>query len=121
MEIQLELKGMRFYSYHGLLKEERLTGGRYTVDLSWTVLAESAVRKDSLEDSVDYAKVYDVVKEQMLTPSNLIEHAAGRILGALHTSFPQMKRIEVAVEKMAPPIEGADIVSARVKITEEYE
>ena len=79
MTTRIELKEMRIYAYHGVMPQETKVGNNFVVNLILTAPLEQAVRSDELDDTINYAAVYEEVKEQMDIPSKLIEHAAGRI------------------------------------------
>ena len=103
----LELLDMQFYAHHGCFEEERKIGTRFCVDLridaSYT---HKAIETDTLEDALDYQRVYLLVKQEMEQPSALLEHVAGRILKTLKSAFPQTGKIEISVSKCQPPLGG---------------
>lgn len=109
---------MEFYAYHGVLEQERIVGNTFLVDVRLQVDISSAIESDQVEDTISYAEVYELVKEEMHIPSNLLEHVAGRIVSQLKHRFPQIKGIRVAVSKPTPPIEG-QIGYAKVEIEED--
>lgn len=100
----IRLENMRFYSYHGAAPQERVTGAWYRVDIEIQTDFTQAVLTDSLDGTVDYSKVAITVKNQMETPSLLLEHVAGRIGQALMREFPQISRLTVSVAKENPPV-----------------
>lgn len=110
---------MNFYAYHGVMPQETKVGNRFVVTLTLTAPLEKAVASDELEDTINYAEVYAVVKEQMEIPSKLIEHAAGRILYALKERFPQLAAVELKLSKLNPPF-GGDIYSASILLSETF-
>lgn len=110
---------MNFYAYHGVMPQETKVGNRFVVTLVLTAPLEKAVASDELEDTINYAEVYAVVKEQMEIPSKLIEHAAGRILHALKERFPQLAAVELKLSKLNPPF-GGDINSASIHLNETF-
>ena len=101
MEGLLELKGMRFHAFHGCLD-----GGEYLVDFSVRLDVEAASRSDELGHTLDYSRVYALVREQMAIPSNLIENVAGRIVVSIRTTFPELPPFTVKLTKLAPPLGG---------------
>lgn len=119
MTIRIELEAMKFYAYHGVMPQEKKVGNNFVVNLVLTAPLEQAVRSDELDDTINYAAVYDVVKKQMEIPSKLIEHAAGRILHALKEHFPQLTAVELKLAKLNPPF-GGDVYSAAVILSETY-
>jgi dihydroneopterin aldolase len=55
------------------------------------------------------------VKEEMATPSNLLEHVAGRIVQRLKQTFPAIDKVEIRLAKNNPPVSG-EIEEAAVVI-----
>lgn len=119
MKTWIELEAMRFYAYHGVVPQERKVGNDYLVSLRLTAPLGKAVESDDLEDTINYATVYEVVKGEMETPSQLLEHVAGRILIALKDRFPQLEEVNLKVSKLNPPF-GGDIYSASVVLNERF-
>ena len=115
--MQLLLKNLTFYAYHGVFPEENKIGGTYIVTLSLDIDLQKASETDNLEDTINYQLVYDVVKEQMQIQSKLIEHVAGRILRAVMSKFPQIAKAEVRLKKLNPPL-GGQVESATVIMSE---
>lgn len=119
MTVQIELEAMKFYAYHGVAPQETRVGNTFVVSLILTAPLEKAVASDNLEDTVNYAEVYEVVKHEMAIPSKLLEHVAGRILEKLKKTFPLLLAIELKLSKLNPPF-GGDVYSASVILKETY-
>ena len=113
MTTKITLQAMKFYAYHGVLEQERRVGNTFVVDLTLTAPLEKAVQSDQLEDTINYAEVYELTKQEMNIPSQLLEHVAGRICRALRHHFPQIEQIEIRISKLNPPF-GGDVHSASV-------
>ncbi len=113
MQTLIELNGLEFYAYHGVSEQEKKVGNTFFVDISMEANIFQAVLSDNIKDTVSYADVYAVVKEEMEIPSNLLEHVAGRIIHSIRQHFPKVKRITVAIAKRNPPFGGA-VKNARV-------
>lgn len=105
MTVTITLETMTFHAFHGVMEEERIIGGTFLADISYKI-ETNAVETDNLDDTISYAEVYDSVKDEMMKPSKLIEHVAGRILSALKNQFPQMNELTVKISKLNPPING---------------
>ena len=112
----IELRGLNFFAYHGVLPEERKRGNTFVVDLSLEANLSRAIRTDELGDTINYALVYEVVKREMDTPSQLLEHVCGRIATALLNEFVAIQRVSVCVVKKNPPIEGAGTCESAVRL-----
>lgn len=119
MVSKIELSEMKFYAYHGVAPQETIVGNTFIVDLRLTVPLEAAIASDNLDDTINYATVYALIKAEMEQPSKLLEHAAGRILASLHLHFPQIQRIELRLSKQNPPF-GGDIRCASIILDKAY-
>lgn len=119
METKIELTGMQFYAYHGVLPQETEVGNHFTVDLQLKVDVTPAVASDDLNDTLNYAEIYAIVEKEMAIPSKLIEHVAGRIVRSLAASFPSIRAITVKVSKDCPPMKGR-MNGAAIVLTEEF-
>ncbi|MGN0189501.1 MAG: dihydroneopterin aldolase [Candidatus Cryptobacteroides sp.] len=102
----IELEGMEFHSRHGCLGHERTEGNFFTVDFRGETDFSKAAESDSLEDTADYGKIYDITAREMAEASNLLENVAGRIVKAVKKEFPQFSSITVRVSKRNPPVAG---------------
>lgn len=116
---KVELKELKFYAYHGVLPQETIVGNNFTINIILTSPLEKAIQSDDLNDTINYAIVYDLIKKEMEIPSKLLEHVAGRILRSLKKHFPQLSEIELTLSKLNPPV-GGDIHSASVILKETY-
>ena len=119
MKATIKLNGMRFYAYHGVMPQERKVGNQFIVNLEIEAPVERAVETDHLDDTISYASVYEVVKNEMQIPSQLLEHAGGRMLSAIKEAFPQITGIHLELEKLNPPF-GGDVYSASITLRESY-
>ena len=111
----IELKEMSFYAYHGVMEQEKKVGNTYIVDLKLCTNLSKAIQTDNLEDTVNYAAIYEIVKEEMKIHSQLLEHVAGRIISHIKQTFPEITSVEIRLAKLNPPISG-DIKEAAVII-----
>jgi len=103
---QISIEGMEFFAYHGCFAEEQIIGNKFMVDIFMDVSTDLAEQSDNLLQTVNYQKVYEVIKKEMDVPSKLLEHLAQRITQSVSTTFPSVKRINLKVSKMNPPIGG---------------
>jgi dihydroneopterin aldolase len=109
------LHDMRFYAYHGVMEQEQRVGGEYLVSLQVEADLSRAAVSDSVADTVNYAELYDVVRDEMAQPSQLLEHVAGRIGQHVLEDFPQAESLTIRITKCNPPM-GADCQGASVEI-----
>lgn len=103
---KINVEGIKVYAYHGCLEEEARIGQEYQADVYFEFDFSKAAITDDLLDTIDYCKVYEIVKKQMLVRSKLIEQVAGRIKNELFETFPLAEAIRVKVTKFNPPMNG---------------
>ena len=60
----------------------------------------------SLDETINYATLYEIVKEEMNKPRDLLEILAQSITEKIQQTFPLIKEIEIRIEKKNPPIAG---------------
>lgn len=98
---------MAFYGYHGVFSEENKLGQRFNVDVVLETDLSKAGKTDELKYTINYAKVYKLVKEIVEgPPKNLVESVAENIADQLLNKFPTVHHCHVKVIKPDPPIAG---------------
>jgi 7,8-dihydroneopterin aldolase/epimerase/oxygenase len=104
---ELNIKGMRFYGYHGVHAEERVKGGWFEVDImvQWQP-DDNLLRRDDLQATIDYEQIYIAVQAVMQTPVSLIERLALLIHDAMQQQLPAGSVSTVRVRKLLPPVGG---------------
>ena len=109
------INDIRLHALHGVLPQEQLTGNDYIVNIRIGYDIAKAFASDDVADTLNYAEVYNIVKEEMLIPSKLIEHVAGRIANRLMEEYAKITSIVLHITKCNPPM-GADCQGAGVEI-----
>ena len=117
MKTMMNLRNMQFYAYHGVMPHEKIVGGEYRVTLQLEADLLPACGSDDLDDTLNYAELYDLVKGEMEIPSRLIEHLAGRIRSKIKEHYPQIASLTVTVAKLHPPISGM-MEAAEITLTD---
>jgi 7,8-dihydroneopterin aldolase/epimerase/oxygenase len=102
----LELENMRFYAFHGVMPNEQLVGGEYSVSFKIMYDFDKAQESDDMNDAIDYGNIYEIVRKELMQPSKLIERVARRVQDAVLSAYPQIEKMETKVSKHRPPIEG---------------
>jgi dihydroneopterin aldolase len=59
----------------------------------------------SLDDTIDYALLFEIVNATMQQPVDLLETVAQSITHHIHQQYPQIKEVNVSIEKLNPPID----------------
>lgn len=102
----IELEEMEFYSFHGCFKEEQVVGNKFKVNISFSADCGKARLSDQIADTVNYVRIYDLTKAEMMVTSHLLEHVTSRIIHAIVSEFPQIEGLTVKVSKVNPPVGG---------------
>ena len=98
------LSNLRFRAYHGLYPEERQKGNDFVVNMEVSYIPKSGMIT-SLEDTIDYASLFNIINTNMQQPVDLLETLVQGIAHEIHKVFPHVKKITVSVEKLNPPID----------------
>jgi dihydroneopterin aldolase len=102
--MKIYLNDIRLFGFHGVYPLEKKMGNEFLVNLILNVnLPSTSV---SLDETVDYAQVFSIVKEEFSKPEELLENLINRIANVLSHTFPQISEIDIRVMKTNPPIEG---------------
>jgi len=112
----IRLQNAVFYGYHGNFHEERHLGGRFHIDVELETDFEEAAKDDSLEKTVNYEDVYNLIQDLVTKESfKLIETVARRIAERILEQFPEVSGVAVRVRKPGVPIKGViDYVEVEV-------
>lgn len=115
MSSKIYLRNVRFHAFHGVLPQEGIVGNDYLVNLVLDYDFSSAMKTDDLQGTLNYAEVYQKVREEMAVPSKFLEHVAGRIAHRLFSDFPEIQKLQLSITKVNPPM-GADSDGAGVEV-----
>ncbi len=103
MKTSIEINGLKIFTNHGVLTQERVVGNKFEVSLRLDYdFAEAAVH-DDVALTVNYAEATDIVSRVMTVPCGLLEAAAWRICDALLARWPTIEGGRITVLKLHPP------------------
>ena len=99
----IELKGLKFFADHGMYKEEIKVGNEFEVDITITC---KAPKKEitSLDQTINYVEVYNIVQEIFGVRSLLIETTAMKIADKIGEQFDGLEKVVICIRKLNPPI-----------------
>ena len=103
--ISVHLHDLHFHSFHGIHAEEKILGNDYVVNLS-AAFPEAFEVIYSIHDTVNYADLYNIIRERMNMPTPLLETVIMEIGDEIHREFPELRSINISIKKLQPPIEG---------------
>lgn len=112
----IKVENIRIFANHGCLTEETKIGSDYRVDLKVKADLQPSADSDLLSDTVDYVFLNRIVREEMLTPTHLLEAVAKRILLRILKEDTMVTKATVSISKINPPI-GGDVEMVTIKMT----
>ena len=104
---RITIRNMMFYGFHGRYEYEREQGQKFYFDVELITYEDKSAASDDLDETVDTARVYDVIKD-------VNENNRFQVLSALCTTiadkvfdkFKSVDEIVVRVRKPYIPISG---------------
>ena len=102
--VTVEITGLSLYTHHGVSEAEREVGQRLVVDLRLDVGETDATATDSIEDTIDYAEVCQLVAlvaQQRL--HRTLERLCATIASRLLADY-DLEGVWVKATKPEPPI-----------------
>ena len=104
-EFTIELRNLEFYSFHGLYEEEKRIGGEFVVDV-WAKFPAEDHSLNSINETVNYAALFTIIKDEMNQPRELLETIAQSIAEKIYAKYGVIKEVEIRIEKKKAPIAG---------------
>lgn len=103
---KITLKNMVLAGFVGVADWEKKVPTRIEVDLEIYADVKKACKSDDLDDTIDYAKAYDLVNQVIRARHhNLIESVAEEVAAAILT-LCNCEKVAVRVRKPHPPLSG---------------
>lgn len=102
--MKIILKDIELYGYHGVHELEKKVGVSFLVNMSMKIDIDQP--NISLDETVDYAIVLSILKDEFKLPSSLLESLAIRIAASIKLRFPQLLDICINIMKIGAPIEN---------------
>jgi 7,8-dihydroneopterin aldolase/epimerase/oxygenase len=101
--LTIKLSRLRFFAKHGLFAEEQKIGNEFEVDL-FVFYDPGDILINELSETVNYASLFAILKDEMQKPRKLLETFVMEITDLLHSIYPSIRKIEINISKLNPPI-----------------
>jgi dihydroneopterin aldolase len=102
--MQVILKDLSLFGYHGVHPLEKKVGTPFSMNITIDLAVNHQII--SIEDTLDYAKVYETVKREFNQVEDLLEILLERIISAIQQLSNQITVIDITLEKLNAPITG---------------
>lgn len=99
--VTVNLNNMKFFAHHGLHDEESI-GTEFEVSVA--VSLTDKIQITTIHETVDYIKVFTIIKEKFLHPSKLLETLAQEITEEIYKINEAISVINITITKINPPI-----------------
>lgn len=103
----IRMKEMEFYGYTGCLPEEKVNGQTFVITCEMNCDSIPGCETDELEGTVNYAEVYEVIKDEVESSHcNLIEYLANNLAKKVLAISDLITEVKIIVSKPQAPIDG---------------
>ena len=103
MLVTLHLEKLKFFAYHGLYEEEKKLGNEFELNISVSFPSEKNIIKH-LDDTINYAAIYELAKSEMLQPRELLETYLSELAEKIKTAYPDIRKLSMSLYKLQMPI-----------------
>ncbi len=118
--VTIEISGLSLYTHHGVSEAEREVGQRLVLDLRLDIGETDATVTDSIEDTIDYAEVCQLVALVAQQRSHkTLERLCSTIADRLLADYA-LEGVWVKATKPEPPI-ALSVVEVSVEVWREAE
>ena len=102
---QIRIKRLEVFANHGVLEEENKLGQKFLVSVNMGVNARIPGQSDDLSDSVNYARVSELIcQEAQGHTFRLIERLAEHLAERILLTFSQVQSVDLEIEKPWAPV-----------------
>ncbi len=102
--MQVILKDLFLFGYHGVHPLEKKVGTSFTMNITIGLAVSQSII--SIEDTLDYARVYETVKREFNLVEDLLEVLLERIISSIKKLSKHITDIDITLEKLNAPIPG---------------
>ncbi len=102
--LTIHLHNLLFHAHHGLYELEKFTGNTFEIDVDVQVDVDEKITR--LQQTVNYATVYNVIKQRMQQPTPLLETVAQELTQLIRNIDDRIRSVNITIKKLSPPIEN---------------
>lgn len=98
----IAIEEIKVNARHGVYEIEQERGNSFVVDVYLETDIEQAATSDSLQDTLDYQAIYNLVLAEMEIRANLLETLVCRIGKHILNAYPQVEQVRLRISKLQP-------------------
>lgn len=101
-QVRIRLKNLRMFAHHGIHPEEQRAGAEFEVNMEVSFPADQMIR--SIDETIDYTRVEQVIRDTMSVPFPLLETTGMEIANRVKDDFPLVTEINITISKISAPL-----------------
>lgn len=107
-EFEIRLENVRIFAYHGVFEHERHDGNEFEINLCVRYEAPEGktLSEDELANTISYEDLWEIIREEMAVPRNLLESVAASIAEKIRVTYSVITYVECKITKSRPPLPG---------------
>jgi dihydroneopterin aldolase len=102
--LTIHLHQLKFFAYHGLYEKEKKTGNNFELDVD--VVADIPGTVTKLEQTVDYAVLYQIIENRMKEPTALLETLVHDLAEIIRQQDARIRSVSIMIKKLSAPIKN---------------
>ena len=102
--MKIIINNIELYGYHGIHELEKKVGLYFEVDANIEFIEKTGITE--LNETVDYATVFSIIKNEFIITESLLETLVERIAASIKASYPFISTITLRIIKKGAYIEG---------------
>ena len=102
--LTIHLHQLHFHAYHGLYELEKSSGNTFEIDVDVMLNVDEKITR--LNQTLNYATVYDIIKQRMKQPTPLLETVVQELTDLIRNIDDRICSINIRIKKISPPIEN---------------
>lgn len=114
---QIKIRRLEVFANHGVLPEENKLGQKFLISAALYCDTRKAGQSDAMADSISYAAVSHLIRDcAQKQVFHLLERLAEFLAERLLLEYPQLKKVELEIEKPWAPIQlPLETVSVKIE------
>ncbi len=105
--LQIHLKNLHFFSFHGIYHEEKVCGNQFEVNITIDYTPND-LPITHISQTINYVNVFSMIEKKMAIPTELLETIAQTFSTEILQQFPLADKVFISIDKMNPPIKNID-------------
>jgi 7,8-dihydroneopterin aldolase/epimerase/oxygenase len=101
--LTIHLHNLIFFAHHGLYEQEKILGNEFVVnvDIEHLPITENI---NNIHQTINYVLVYNLVKQRMAEPTDLLETIAQDLCTVIFNQFKLAQKVSISITKKHPPV-----------------